>query len=129
MKPFISSKTQGVIAYILGILLASSPWTCSFSNIGGAAFFLPLCAGCMLTLMALFTVTGGAIKVFPIATHLTLATFAGFLIMVSPFLWGFSGQVWLPHTIIGFLIFAEGIFSQHSPFTTDELHVFDARGM
>ncbi|WDF53777.1 SPW repeat domain-containing protein [Mucilaginibacter sp. KACC 22063] len=128
MKPFISPKAQGVLAYILGILLASSPWLFGFYKFGGAALFMPLCIGSMITIMSIFSTTGGFIKVFPIATNLTLTTFVGFIVMVSPFLWAFSNNVWIPHFALGLLVFGLGIFSTYSPFTTDEVHTFDARG-
>ncbi len=121
MKPFISTTTYGVINYICALTLLSSLYTFDLMHVGGAAMFIPILMGAFLLYIAIFSDNGvGFIKVFPMQMSLFLAMFAGFLLMVCPFVWGFAfakGVFW-PHEIIGAVLFLSALFTTKSPFTT-----------
>ncbi|MCJ8211568.1 hypothetical protein MUY27_17745 [Mucilaginibacter sp. RS28] len=129
-KGFISPGFHSVLDYIGGLLIASSPWLFGFVHLGGAALFIPLFLGCMQLVMTIFTDhPGGLIKVLPFQLHLVLDMFSGFIILVSPFLWGFCSHVYLPHLLLGLLSFCAGLFTQPSPFLGDKFQLLDSRGM
>jgi hypothetical protein len=121
MKPFISTTTYAFINYIGAALLLASPLPAVFNltHIGGAALFIPILMGAFLSYIALFGDNKlGLIKVFPMQMSLLLAMFAGFLLMVGPWLYDFASVIFWPHLIIGAVFFLSSIFTQNSPFTT-----------
>jgi len=136
MKPFISTTTYGVINYLGGLLLLSSPYTFDLMHIGGAALFIPILMGAFLTYIAIFSDNGvGFIKVFPMQMSLLLAMFAGFLLMTGPWLYDFAGPnnrnngVFWPHLLIGAVFFLCSIFTTNSPFTTKPHHQLPEGGL
>lgn len=128
MKPFISTKLHSLFDYAGGIIIPASPWLFGFYQVGGAALFIPLVFGALQLIMVIFTKhEGGFIKVFPLQLHLLLDMIVGFLLIVSPFLYKFYPFVFLPHLILGMLVFGSAIFTRHSPFL-EEFEVFGPRG-
>ena len=127
MKPFISTTTYGIINYIIAALLLSSrlPETFNLTYYGGAALFIPILMGAFLSYIAIFSDNKvGFIKVFPMQMSLVLAMFAGFLLLVSPWLYDFAGKntnnngVFWPHVIFGAILLFCALFTQGSPLTT-----------
>ncbi|WP_295767196.1 hypothetical protein [uncultured Mucilaginibacter sp.] len=129
MKTFVPINFHAVLDYIGGILITASPWIFGFYRFGGAALFLPLLLGSMQLLMTVFTNhQGGLIKVFPLQLHLFLDMVVGFILIVSPFLYKFYVDVYLPHLLLGLLSFGAALFTRRSPFI-DQLELLDARGI
>ncbi|OCX53691.1 hypothetical protein BEL04_05185 [Mucilaginibacter sp. PPCGB 2223] len=127
MKPFISTTTYGIINYIVAALLLSSrlPETFNLTYYGGAALFIPILMGAFLSYIAIFSDNKvGFIKVFPMQMSLVLGMFAGFLLLVSPWLYDFAGKnsnndgVFWPHVIFGAVLLFCALFTKKSPFTT-----------
>jgi hypothetical protein len=129
MKSFISTKVHGVLDYASAVLMIASPWLFGFEPVGGAALFLPIVLGAIQFIMVIFTRHElGMYKVVPIQLHLIIDMFLGFILLVSPFLYGFYHIVFLPHVIFGLLLIGAGIFTSPSPFL-DKLDVLDPRGL
>lgn len=129
MKTFISTKFHAVLDYVGGILITASPWIFGFYKVGGAALFLPLVLGILQMTMVIFTKhEGGLIKVFPLQLHLILDMLVGFVLLVSPFLYGFYSFVFLPHVLLGLLSLSAALFTDDSPFLS-RLQIFDPRGL
>jgi len=129
MRSFISTKVHSVLDYASAVLIIASPWLFGFEPVGGAALFLPIVLGAIQFIMVIFTRHElGLFKVIPIQLHLIIDMFMGFILIVSPFLYGFYHNVFLPHVIFGLLLFGAGIFTSPSPFL-DKLDVLDARGL
>jgi len=119
MKPFISSSFHGVLDYLTSAVLIASPWLFHFDQVGGGALFIPLYFGSLTMILTFFTKHPmGVIKQVPVELHLSLDVLVGFFILVSPFLYGFCSKVFLPHLILGLILFLSGIFTEGSPFTT-----------
>jgi hypothetical protein len=129
MKPFISTAVYGVLNYIIALTLIASPWLFDLRSISSAAFFLPIYIGWLQLIMAIFTNNEtGFIKQFPVRIHYTLDVVMGFILIVSPFVYGFAFDsvratgvfkgVFLPEVLLGGLLFIMGLFTKKSPFTT-----------
>ncbi|RZA00662.1 MAG: hypothetical protein EOP47_13365 [Sphingobacteriaceae bacterium] len=119
MKPFISTKLYGFINYACAILLLTSPWLFGFDDMGGAAFFMPILIGWLQLIMAIFSITPlGLIRVFPLQMHTCLNVLPGSFLLSLPWIYHFSGSVWLPHFVLGLLLCLNGIFVINSPFLT-----------
>jgi len=120
MKPFISTKFYGYFNYLLAIVFISSPWVFDFYNVSSAALFIPIYFGWIQLIMAIFVNNeGGIIKQFPMPTHLILDVFMGFILLVSPWLWGFASVEFWPQFIMGSVLFSLGLFTKRSPFSDD----------
>ena len=123
MKPFISTTFYGFFNHLLALTLIASPWLFGFANVSSAALFLPIYFGWLQLIMAIFTDNKASlIRKFPMQMHLVFDVFMGFVLMVSPWLYGFSSKVFLPQLLIGLLLFCLGIFTQKSPFLTYPHH-------
>ena len=126
MNPFISRSFYGIINYVAALVSMASPWLFGFEDSHGATFFLPILIGWVQLIMAIFSNNGhGFIKIFPMPTHNVLDAFSGFILLASPFLYGFAfaehGIFW-PHVLIGGTFLIAGVFTHGSPFTTDDVH-------
>ena len=129
MKPFISTKVYGVLNYLVALTLIASPWLFDLRLISSAAFFLPIYIGWLQLIMAIFAKNEtGFVKQFPIRIHYTLDVVMGFILLMSPFIYGFAFDsvraagifkgVFIPEVLLGGLLFIMGIFTEKSPFTT-----------
>ena len=123
MKPFISTAFYGFFNYIIALSLIASPWLFGFYNVSSAALLMPIFIGWIRLVMAIFSRNeGGFIKQFPMQIHQVLDVFMGFLLMVSPWLYGYSSKEFWPQFLFGALLFFMGMFTKHSPFLTAPHH-------
>jgi len=136
MKGFISPTFFGYFNYLLAIVTMASPWLfCSvdgtpFIHIGGASLFFPLMFGWFQLLMAIFSNSkAGIIGVFPIQMHCTLDTLTGFVLLTTPWLYGFHDRVFLPHLILGAIIFIFGIGTKNSPLINEPHEMLQEGGI
>lgn len=99
----ISSKLHGVLDYAVGTLLIVSPWLFNFAT-GGVAMWIPVSLGTAAILYSLVTnYELGLIRAIPFQTHLIIDAVSGTLLWISPWVFGFSDVVFLPHLLIGVL--------------------------
>jgi SPW repeat len=98
---FLSTRVHGIIDYVTGALLIVAPWLFGFAD-GTAAQWLPVTLGVGVLLMSLITDYELSVaKLIPMGLHLGVDGLGGALLAVSPWLFGFADQVYLPHLIIG----------------------------
>jgi hypothetical protein len=125
MKPFISTKVYGFLNYVLALTLMTSPWLFGFIHVGKASLFLPLIFGWLQLIMAIFSRHEfGFIKVFPVSMHCFIDVVGGSFLLASPWIYGYSDQVFWPQLILGSIVFLLGIFTETSPVTDEPGHVF-----
>ncbi|WP_370898945.1 SPW repeat domain-containing protein [Chryseobacterium gossypii] len=97
----ISTKTHAVLDYLMGALLIAIPWLLGFAD-NSAATVLPVILGGSTLVYSLLTDYEYALApVFPFKAHLTIDFMAGLLLLVSPWLFGFSDRIFWPHVILG----------------------------
>jgi hypothetical protein len=112
---FISTRVHGVIDYIVGVLLIIVPWLLGFAR-GGAETWVPVLLGIALILYSFFTnYELGVVKRLPMSTHLWLDGISGFILAISPWLFGFADIVWAPHLIVGLLEIGMALFTEKVP--------------
>lgn len=98
---FIPTRVHGIVDYLSGLLLIAAPWLLGFAD-GGAAQWTAVAAGvAVLGLSVLTDYELGLTRVVPMSAHLALDAGLGVLLAASPWLFGFSHRVWLPHAVIG----------------------------
>lgn len=97
----ISTRTHGVIDYVVGVLLILAPYILGFAN-GGAAQWVPMLLGASIIVYSLITrYEMGVAPVIALPVHLCLDAAGGILLLASPWLFGFADLIWWPHVLVG----------------------------
>jgi hypothetical protein len=99
----LSTRVHGILDYAMGVLLLASPYLFGFAT-GGVKHWLPMVLGVAMIGMSLLTrYEWGALRVIPMPVHLTIDGLSGALLAVSPWLFGFSEIVFVPHLVLGLI--------------------------
>ena len=97
----ISSRTHGYIDYAMGILLIAAPWILGFAD-GSAAQWVPVVLGIVMLGQAVMTdYELGLARMIPFSAHLMMDYGLGIFLAASPWIFGFAGNVFWPHLILG----------------------------
>jgi hypothetical protein len=90
-----------MIDYGFGVLLIIAPFLLGFAT-GGAEQWVPTILGIAIIGMSLMTDYELSLaRVIPMPMHLGVDVLGGILLAASPWLFGFSGRIYLPHLILG----------------------------
>ncbi len=112
---FISTKTHGALDYSMGTLLIILPWLMGFAR-GGAETYVPVILGAGAIIYSLFTnYELGLVHKISMPGHLALDAASGFILALSPWLFGFADLVWAPHAILGLLEIAASATTKTVP--------------
>ena len=112
---FIPTRIHGYLDYVMGVVLIAAPWILGFADTG-AGMLVPVILGAGLILYSLFTnYELGAVRAIPMSIHLVLDFVAGLLLAVSPWLFGFADDGWVPHVVVGVLEMGVAVISQTVP--------------
>lgn len=114
---FLSTRAHGTLDYLMGAVLLIAPYLLGFAN-GGAAQWVPMALGAGAIVYSLLTqYEFGAIKLIPMPVHLVLDAASGLLLAASPWLFGFSAFVWVPHVVFGLLELGSSLVTRAIPET------------
>lgn len=109
---FIPTRVHGILDYLVGALLAASPWLFGFDR-GGPETWVPVALGAGAILYSLVTdYELGLYRGISMRTHLALDMASGLLLAASPWLFGFSDHVWMPHLVFGLIEIATPAMTQ-----------------
>jgi len=109
---FISTKTHGVLDYLVGIFLIVSPWVFRLdpTSTQGMVFII---LGIMALVYSIFTnYELGLVKIIPIKMHLMLDIISGIVLAASPWIFDFEDTVYVPHLVLGLIEIAAGTMTQ-----------------
>ncbi|WP_104165896.1 SPW repeat protein [Cryobacterium sp. N22] len=116
---FIPTKVHAVLDYVVAIALILAPTIFMFEEVGGAAVIVPRVLGVGLILYSLFTrYELGLVKVIGMPVHLIFDVLASVVLILSPFLFGFSDEApnaWLPHIVVGVAVILVVLCSKSQP--------------
>lgn len=111
----IPTRIHGMADYAVGLLLIVAPWLLGFAD-GGAEQWVPIILGAGVIVYSLLTdYELGVARMIPMPAHLGLDMAGGIVLAVSPWLFGFADNVWIPHVVIGILEIAAGIMTKTVP--------------
>lgn len=114
---FIPTRIHGMLDYLMGALLIAAPWIFDF-NRDGAETWVPVILGAGVIMYSLFTdYELGAVRKLSMGTHLMLDLLGGILLAASPWLFGFSDFVYLPHLILGIAEIGAALLTEREPAT------------
>ena len=112
---FVSTRVHGVLDWIMAPLLIALPWLAGFAH-GGAETWLPVLLGVVGLVVTFFTDHElGVVRKIPMVGHLWVDGLGGLLLAASPWLFGFSEQVWLPHVALGLTEFVAALVTKTTP--------------
>jgi hypothetical protein len=99
----IPRKTHALLDYIVGFILIVSPWLFGFADGGNETWvFVALGAGTILYSI-LTDYELGALRIIPFKVHLAIDMLNGVFLALSPWIFGFSDRVYLPHLLFGLI--------------------------
>ena len=111
----ISTRTHGVLDYVVGALLLVVPYILGFAD-GTAAQWVPQLLGLVAIGGALMTdYELGVMRVIPMPVHLMIDIGSGALLALSPWLFGFSDRVFWPHLLVGIMEIGAGLMTRTVP--------------
>lgn len=112
---FISTRVHGMLLdYPLGVLLIAAPWLLGFEP--GARSAVPVTIGILILVTSLMTdYEAGLFKLVPMSLHLGFDVVAGAVLALSPWLFGFASQGWVPHLVLGLVAVGAGLFTETVP--------------
>ena len=112
---FISTRTHGVLDYVVGALLIVVPYILGFAD-GTAAQWVPQLLGLVAIGGAMLTdYELGVMRVIPMPVHLMIDIGSGALLALSPWLFGFSDRVFWPHLLVGLMEIGAGLTTRTAP--------------
>ena len=115
MIGLIPTRIHGVLDYLLGLLLIASPWLFGFDD-ESTAKWIPIVLGAGVILYSVLTdYELGAARVIPMSVHLLLDAAGGILLAASPWLFGFSDDVWVPHVVLGLIELGTALMTEREP--------------
>jgi hypothetical protein len=111
----ISTRVHGMLDYSVGLFLILVPWVFGFAR-GGPESAIFVALGASALLYSFFTnYELGAVKILPMKVHLSLDFLSGALLAASPWLFGFSQAVYLPHLVLGIFEMSVAVITQKQP--------------
>ncbi len=111
---FIPTRVHGMLDYLMGAVLILAPWLLDFDDT--AAIWVPVVLGAGVIVYSLLTdYELGIARVIPMATHLILDIAGGLVLAVSPWIFQFSDEVWVPHLVLGLLEVGAGLMTRTIP--------------
>jgi SPW repeat len=110
----ISRKVHGFLDYLVGIVLIAIPLLFGFAD-DGPATYIPVALGTGALVYSFLTdYECGLVPLIPFRLHLLIDVLSGAFLALSPWLFGFSNKVYLPHLIFGLIEIAAGIMTRDS---------------
>jgi hypothetical protein len=114
----IPTRVHGILDYGVAAMLIIAPWLFGFAR-GGAETWIFVGLGVGTIVYSLFTdYERGVFKTLSMPAHLKLDFANAILLMLSPWILGFSEYVWVPHVVFGLLELGVTLMSRATPYET-----------
>lgn len=115
---FISTRTHGMLDYIIGVALILAPWLFGFAN-DGPSTWIPVALGIGIIVYSLLTnYELGAVRAISMPAHLWLDGLGGLFLALSPWLFDYADYVYLPHLIVGIAEIGAALMTHTVPETS-----------
>jgi hypothetical protein len=119
----INTRVHGVLDYLVALILIGAPWIFGFAR-NGAETWAPVALGASAIVYSLLTnYELGAARVLSMKTHLGLDIASGFLLALSPWIFGFNHYVFAPHLILGLLEIGAALMTDPLPYRKSNTNI------
>ena len=109
---------HGILDFAVVLVLLLLPNLFGFSEVGGAAVWVPRIIAIVALLQSLATqYEFGLFKVLPMKMHLMTDYVLGLFLAASPWLFGFADRaanVWVPHVVMGLAVFGTTLMTKET---------------
>src|SRR5690625_7769286 len=104
-----------MMALLVGVLLCLAPFFLGLAT-GSPEMWVPIIIGAAIILYWLTTAYGcGASNVISMPAHLWMDMIGGLVLVLSPWIFGFSDVVFWPHLIVGVLEIGTALMTERVP--------------
>lgn len=111
MFGLLPTRIHGFLDYLLGAALIVVPLAFHFG--AGPQTWLPVLLGGGMIIYSLLTdYELGVVSLIGMTAHLMMDGLGGLLLASSPWMFGFSWEIWIPHLIFGLAAVAAAIFTR-----------------
>jgi hypothetical protein len=112
---YIPTRIHGVIDYLVGALLIALPWLLNieWTEIQGMIFVIMGVAALVYSLFTKYEL--GIVRVIGMPFHLLLDALSGFILALSPWLFSFEDEIYLPHVILGVFEIMAAVMTKAKP--------------
>lgn len=117
----IPTRVHGVLDYFIGALLIVAPWVLGFASNGPATWVPVILGASVIVYSALTRYEVGLVKAIPMPVHLVLDGLGGLLLIASPWIFQFDGEVWAPHVVVGSVEVLAAMFTRRRPVVSTPL--------
>jgi hypothetical protein len=116
---FISTKVHGFLDYLVGLFLIACPWIFGLDPAApeGMIFIIMGIAAFIYSIFTNYEL--GLVRVLSVQTHLALDVLSGIVLAASPWIFGFSDKVYIPHLILGLFEIGAGLMTQTKAWPKD----------
>lgn len=112
---FIPTRFHGMLDYVVGLVLIISPWLFGFSDVTYATWII-VAAGIAALLQTIFTdFEVGLIHKIPMQAHLMVDFGMGVILALSPWIFGFAEEVYMPHLVGGIFAILASLTTHRVP--------------
>ena len=112
---FIPTRVHGILDYAGSAFLLGTPWFFQFDH-GSAETWFPIIVAAGAMLYSMFTDYEWSVsRAIPMRVHLMLDMGAGLLLAASPWIFGFSHTVFVPHLTFGIIEIVIALFTSTHP--------------
>jgi hypothetical protein len=115
----LPTRMHGVLDYTVGALLIALPYLLGLGS-GPQSWVLQALGAAVLVYSFFTDYELGVVKRLQMPYHLWLDGLSGVLLAVSPWLFGFDTDVWIPHVALG-------VFEMAAALVTDTIPAYDRR--
>ncbi|HEV2558498.1 MAG TPA: SPW repeat protein [Microvirga sp.] len=119
---FLPTRIHGLVDYLWGAALLSAPWLLGFADVT-AAKWVAVVFGAGAFLYSIVTdYELGLVRLLPMPLHLAVDGVGGALLALSPWLFGFSGEVAWPYVAFGLFSVAASLITRTDPLQPSGRH-------
>jgi hypothetical protein len=115
LLPLLPTRIHGILDYVGALLFIAMPWTNGFSQYTWAPWIMFM-IGIGVIIYSVFTrYECGYAGLISMQTHLWLDIVSGLILIVSPWVFGFSNHVYEPHVITGSVVIGIALITRTKP--------------
>ncbi len=112
---FLPTSLHGIIDYLWGLALLSTPWLLGFADVPAAKWLAVIFGLGAFAYSILTDYELGLVRLLPMPVHLGLDGLGGAFLSASPWLFGFADRVYGPHLAFGLFSVAASLVTRTDP--------------